>query len=228
MSEIAEDRDFYAAAEAAFIRRRGTPFLLSPTDFALLKQWRALGVPLAAVEAGIDEAFTRREERSAVGKVNSLSYCRDAVLEAWERHAEAARGRGGPGGGAGGAGAEADAAAARDALEALTRRLEEAASSRPDLEAPIASAVRSLARLSRSGKPPEEVEASLARLDRRLAGELYAAFPEPERAALDRQIDGLLAGAGERMDPATAEKTRKALTRRTVRERLSLPRLSLL
>mgnify|MGYP001385354622 CR=1 FL=1 len=68
MSEIAEDRDYYAAAEAAFVRRRGTPFLLSPKDFALLKEWRALGVPLEAVEAGIDEAFTRREERGAAGK----------------------------------------------------------------------------------------------------------------------------------------------------------------
>jgi hypothetical protein len=225
MSETAEDRDFYAAAEAAFIRRRGTPFLLSPTDFALLKQWRALGVPLAAVEAGIDEAFTRREERSAVGKVNSLSYCRDAVLEAWERHVEAARGRGAS---TGAGSAEADSTAARGALEMLTRRLEEAAAARPDLEAPLASAVRSLARLAGSSKLPEEIESSLARLDRRLAGELYDAFPEPERAALDRQIDGLLAGAGERMDPATAEKTRKALARRTVRERLDLPRLSLL
>ena len=227
MSETAEDREFYAAAEAAFIRRRGTPFLLSPTDFALLKQWRALGVPLAAVEAGIDEAFTRREERSATGKVNSLSYCRDAVLEAWERHAEAARGRGAP---SGGGSAEAEAIATRESLDVLTRRLEETASARPDLAAPLASAVRSLARLSRSDKRPEEIEESLARLDRRLAGELYAAFPEPERGAIDGQIDGLLrgAGAGERMDPATAEKTRKALARRTVRERLNLPRLSLL
>ena len=50
MSEIEADKDFYAAAEAAFIRRRGTPFLLSPKDFALLKEWRALGVPLEAVE----------------------------------------------------------------------------------------------------------------------------------------------------------------------------------
>src|ERR1700730_12306391 len=94
MSETEEDRSSYAAAEAAFIRRRGTPFLLSPTDFALLKQWRALGVPLEAVESGIDEAFTRREERSAIGRVNSLSYCRDAVLEAWERRAQTARGKG--------------------------------------------------------------------------------------------------------------------------------------
>ena len=89
MSETAADRDFYAAAEAAFIRRRGTPFLLSPKDFALLKEWRALGVPVEAIEQGIDEAFSRREERAATGRINSLAYCRDAVLAAWERRAQA-------------------------------------------------------------------------------------------------------------------------------------------
>ena len=44
MSATGEDRAYYEAAEAAFIRRRGTPFLLSPQDFALLKEWRTLGV----------------------------------------------------------------------------------------------------------------------------------------------------------------------------------------
>jgi len=32
MSETEEDRSYYAAVEAAFIRRRGTPFLLSPRE----------------------------------------------------------------------------------------------------------------------------------------------------------------------------------------------------
>ncbi len=95
MSETEEDRRYYQAAEAAFIRRRGTPFLLSPRDFALLKQWRALAVPIEAVEQGIDDAFSRREERAARGRVNSLSYCAGAVLEAWERRAEMSVGRGG-------------------------------------------------------------------------------------------------------------------------------------
>lgn len=220
MSETEEDRAFYEAAEAAFIRRRGTPFLLSPSDFTLLKQWRALGVPLEAVEAGIDEAFTRREERSAIGRVNSLSYCRDAVLEAWERRAETSRGKGqarpGP---------DPDA---RAVLAELSRRLEQASQDRPDLDAPLSSALRSLARLEKSGKTPEEIEAFLARLDRRLAGEVYEALSEPERAELDGQVSALLSGAGARMDPATAEKTRRALSRRAVRERLGLPRLSLL
>ncbi len=222
MSETGEDRAYYAAAEAAFVRRRGTPFLLSPRDFALLKEWRALGVPLEAVELGIEDAFTRREERSSVGRVNSLSYCRDAVLEAWERRAEAARGRGGADAtGAGGLDAPA-------ALSALEGRLETLAKLRPDLALPLESARRSLGRLGSSGKSPEEIESSLARLDRRLAREIAEALPEGERSEVAAEVARLLAGAGERMDPVTLEKTSRALTRRAVRERLELPRLSLL
>lgn len=221
MSETGEDRAYYAAAEAAFVRRRGTPFLLSPRDFALVKEWRALGVPLEAVEAGIDDAFRRREDRSAAGRVNSLSYCRDAVLEAWERRAEASRGKGGVAGGP----ADLDAAAA---LGRLVCELEGVRASRPDLEAPVASALRSLEKLQASGKPAEELESALARLDRRLARETADALPEAERAAVDAEVARLLAGAGGRMDPATLEKTSRALTRRTVRERLGLPRLTVL
>jgi hypothetical protein len=220
MSETAEDRAYYAAAEAAFIRRRGTPFLLSPTDFGLLKEWRALGIPLEAVEIGIDDAFTRREERRAVGRVNSLSYCRDAVLEAWERRAETALGKGSEV-----AGADPDATTR---LAELERRLEEVRGRRPELADPVDAARRSLSRLAASGKPPEEIEASLVRLDRRLARALAEALPESDRAALDADVARLLAGAGERMDPATFEKTSRALTRRAVRELLDLPRLSLL
>jgi hypothetical protein len=220
MSETAEDRDYYAAAEAAFVRRRGTPFLLSPKDFALLKEWRALGVPLEAVEAGIDEAFTRREERGVVGRVNSLSYCRDAVLEAWERRAETARGRGSAG--------TAEAIDAAAVLGRLAADLEVVAVRRPDLAATIDAARRSLARLEASRKTPEEIENSLAGLDRRLAKALGEALTEKERADLDAEAERMLQGAGTRMDAVTLEKTSKALKRRLLRERLGLPRLSLL
>jgi hypothetical protein len=220
MSETAEDREYFAAAEAAFVRRRGTPFLLSPKDFALLKEWRALGVPLEAIESGIDEAFTRREERSAVGRVNSLSYCRDAVLSAWERRAETARGRGsGPG---------AEAIDAASELRRLAADLEVVAVRRPDLAAPIDAARRSLSRLEGSGKAPEEIEASLAGLDRRLAKSLSEALPEKERDALESEAGRMLAGAGARMDPVTFDKTSRALKRRLLREWLGVPRLSLL
>jgi hypothetical protein len=220
MSETGEDRAYYAAAEAAFIRRRGTPFLLSPKDFALLKEWRALGVPIEAVEAGIDEAFARRAERSAVGRVNSLSYCRDAVLEAWERRVETARGRGGA--------PAPDDPDARRILVELASRLAEASARRPDLADPLDAAVRSIARIGSSEKLAGEIESSLARLDKRLAKDLAQALPEPERAGVDAEVARLLAGTGGRMDEAALEKTRRALTRRIVRERLGLPRLSLL
>lgn len=220
MSETGEGREYFAAAEAAFVRRRGTPFLLSPKDFALLKEWRALGVPLEAVESGIEEAFARREERGAVGRVNSLSYCRDAVLEAWERRAETARGKGSE--------SAADAVDAGGALKRLASDLASVAAARPDLAAELESAARSLSRLEGSGKSPEEIESSLAGLDRRLAKALTEALPEMERAELDAAAEKMLAGAGGRMDAVTLEKTSRALKRRLLRERLDLPRLSLL
>jgi hypothetical protein len=220
MSEIAEDRSYYAAAEAAFVRRRGTPFLLSPKDFALLREWRALGVPIEAVESGIDDAFSRREERAAVGRVNSLSYCRDAILLAWERRAETARGKGRDG--------SPEPIDSGAALRRLAEELGAVAASRPDLGAELESARRTLSKLEGSGKPPEEIEGSLAGLDRRLAKALAEALPETERAEVDAEAQRMLSGAGARMDPVTLEKTSRALKRRLLRERLGLPRLSLL
>ncbi|HSE63969.1 MAG TPA: hypothetical protein VLG15_10225 [Thermoanaerobaculia bacterium] len=221
MSETEEDRSYYAAGEAAFIARRGTPFLLSPRDYALLKEWRALGIPIEAVEAGIDEAFTRREERGATGRINSLSYCRDAVLSAWERRAETAVGRG-----SGRDGLETADAGAR--LARLAEALDSVARLHPELTDRLDSAERSLDRLAASRKTPGEVEASLARLDRRLTNELVEALPAERRRRVESRVEELLAKARVKMDRETEEKTRKALTRRTLREELALPRLTLI
>ena len=220
MSETAEDRQYYAAAEAAFIRRRGTPFLLSPRDFALVKQWRALGVPIEAVERGIDEAFARREERGAVGRVNSLAYCRDAVLETWERRSETAVGRG--------TGRAAPAIAIGPTLEELARRVRDVLKRRPELSEPLESALRSLEKLRNSGRKAEEVEASLARLDKRLAGALFDALPAEEKGSLDAEVEKMLGRARVRLDEEAAVRTAKALRRRLLRQALELPRLSLL
>ena len=221
MTETEEDRAYYAAGEAAFISRRGTPFLLSPRDFALLKEWRALGVPIEAVEAGIDDAFSRREERGATGRINSLSYCRDAVLSAWERRSETSVGRGGER-------AEPDAAAAADTLARLAEELALVARLHPELTDRLDSAQRSLDRLAGSKKTAGEIESSLARLDRRLSNDLLDALSADRRRRLEDRIENLLAKAGVKMDRDTEEKTRRALTRRTLREELALPRLTLL
>jgi hypothetical protein len=218
MNETEADRRYYAAAETAFIRRRGTPFLLSPKDFELLREWRALGVPIEAVEQGIEDSFSRREERKATGRINSLSYCRDAVLLAWERRAETSVGRGA-------ADPEPDASTA---LENLGEKLEEISRRRPDLSAPLDSALRAVDRLKDSGRAAGEIEASLARLDRRLAGALEQAVTETERQGLAARAEGLLSRARVGMDGETAERTLRALKRRLLRELLDLPRLTLL
>jgi hypothetical protein len=72
------------------------------------------------------------------------------------------------------------------------------------------------------------VEESLARLDRRLASSLYEALPEPERREVESQVERQLAPLRVRMDEETARRTGRALTRRLLRERLDLPRLTLL
>jgi len=221
MSETEEDRAYYAAGEAAFIARRGTPFLLSPKDFALLKEWRALGVPIEAVEAGIDDVFTRREERGGTGRINSLSYCRDAVLSAWERRSETAVG-------SGRGREETETADAGARLARLAEALDSVARLHPELALRLDSAHRSLDRLASSRKTPGEIEASLARLDRRLANDLSDALPPARRSRVESRVEELLAKARLKMDRETEEKTRRALTRRTLREELALPRLTLL
>ena len=220
MSETEEDRRYYQAAEAAFIRRRGTPFLLSPRDFALLQQWRALAVPIEAVEQGIDRAFSRREERAARGRVNSLSYCADAVLEAWERRAEMSVGRGGAR-----PGAEPDVPGAVAGFQTV---LADLARRRPDLAAPIEAAGRSLERLGKSGRSAEDVETSLARLDKRLAQALAESLPAAEGERLSQAVEVSLKRVSAAMDAGAAERTARALMRRALREHLKLPRLTLL
>jgi hypothetical protein len=219
MSETEEDRAYYAAGEAAFVARRGTPFLLSPRDFALLKEWRAIGVPIEAVEAGIDEAFGRREERGATGRVNSLAYCRDAVLTAWERRAETAVGRG--------AGRDEVPAEVAPAMNGLAARLEEVARAHPELTAKLDSGRRSLERLAKSPKDPGEVEASLARLDRRLCNELFEGLDAEARARIETRVDAGLEKARVKMDRETEDTTRRALTRKLLRDELHLPRLTI-
>lgn len=220
MSETEADRAYYAAVEAAFIRRRGTPFLLSPKDFGLMKEWRALGVPREIVERGIDEAFSNREERQAAGRVNALSYCRDAVLVAWERSVEASVGKGGA--------REEPPIEAAAGLARLSESLTEVGRRRLDLLEPLETARRSLDRLAKAGRPAADIESSLARLDKKLANDLREAMPEQEREAIDKRVRELLERARVPMDDAAAEKTARALARRAVRETLGLPRLSLL
>jgi len=209
------DPAYFTAIEAEFIRRRGTPFLLSPRDYALARRWHALGIPLADVCAGIVEAFDRREERGAVGRVNSLSYCEGAVLEAWERRASARVGET--------AGeAETDVAAGLDDLEralaAVEGRFADAA----------LSAARSIARLKSARKSPEEVEKSLSRIEKKLLRDVEGALSAEERLAVESGVDRRLAADAGSMEEVALRRTRDVLIRQRLRALHGMPRLTIL
>src|ERR1041385_1926171 len=78
--------DYFLEIESRFAERRGTPFILSAKDWALMKKWADDGIPLPVVIEAIDTVFEKAAERKKV--VNSLSYCRHAVKELWEERKE--------------------------------------------------------------------------------------------------------------------------------------------
>jgi hypothetical protein len=67
--------DYVSAIETHLRARRGVEHILSPRDFALARAWYEAGVPLATVLVGMDRAF----EQGA--NVTSLAYCRRRVEE---------------------------------------------------------------------------------------------------------------------------------------------------
>ena len=209
-------RAYFSTIEAEFIRRRGTPFLLSPKDYALARRWFALGIPLEDVTAGVADAFDRRAAREASGRVNSLSYCEGAVLEAWERRASGRVGKASPP-------EEPQDVTARlgtieTALEALAPRFAPAAE----------GARRALARLKASGKTPEEIERALARAEKSLLREVDALLTADERAAIVREVEGRIGAGIASMEDAALKRTRDVLVRQRLRSAYSLPRLTLL
>jgi hypothetical protein len=215
----AADRDYFTAIETEFIRRRGSPFLLSPKDFALVRRWQQLGIPIADVRLGIAEAFDRRIERRSLSKINSLAYCEGAVLEAWERNASARVGKGSP------------AHEERDISSDIVRiadTLAGTAKARPDAADAIARAERSVRKLGVSGGSAEQIERSLSRIEKKLLKEISASLPERELRSIEDEADHRLAGDRETMEPGAFEKTRKILIRRKLRAELGLARLSLL
>jgi len=209
-------RVYFSTIEAEFIRRRGTPFLLSPKDYALARRWFDLGIPLEDVTTGVADAFDRRDARAAAGKVNSLSYCEGAVLEAWERRASGRVGKAL-------APAEPENVTAR--LEAIEATLDALA---PRFALAADGARRALARLKASGKSPEEIERSLARAEKSLLREVDAMLTAEERAAIARDVEGRLGAGAASMEDAALKRTRDVLVRQRLRTAYSVPRLSLL
>jgi len=86
--------NYFTEIEEHWQHCRGTVTLLSPLDWALIESFQDSGIPLEVVLRGMEAAFAKQAKRqSKVQKVNSLSYCAQAILSEFERFQESAVGK---------------------------------------------------------------------------------------------------------------------------------------
>jgi len=197
---------YFVEIEAHFATRRGTPFILSAKDWALMKKWHDEGVPLPVVIEAIDAVFEKNETSGRRKVISSLSYCRHAVKELWEDRKILYVGEG----------ETSPERAPAVLLETLAQQLEGAS-----LGAPFAARVRDLAR----EKSVPKIEERLLDLERELLDAAIAAAPD-EVSSIRSEITAAL-GDTSRIDEKTLARTLEANLRRLVRERFGLPRLTM-
>lgn len=199
---------YFEAIEETFVRLRGAPLLLSPTDWQVAKEWFEAGIPLDLVARVLESVFARRKERGLKGRVQSLRYCSEAVLQAWAevRELEAGGGR--------------RPAAAIDVgarLAALAASLPEDLPSRNEWVERICDL---------SGRP-DEIERALAELDSKLLQDSTRALDQVGRERLAERVDQILGGLKGRLPETDIEEARERIERSSVRELARLPLLSL-
>ena len=207
---------YYRAVEDHFARLRGTSFLFTPKDFALLRRWWGEGVPLAAVMAGIGEAVAKRRERDE-DPVSSLAFCGLGGGRQAKRGAVTA-------GGGGGAAAALDVPAR---LRAYVAAVEEVAGRWADCPAVVEalSAYAGALMTLPVDAPAAALDATAASLEASALDAAASAFPAGRREALLAAVAATEEAAGGHA--ALSVTARRAIRLKAVREALRLPRLEL-
>ena len=210
------DGEFFLEIESAFAEKRGTPFILSAKDYALMQKWNEEGIPLSIVLEAIAGCFEKNGETGRRRTISSLSYCRHAVKDLWNERRDLSVG-------AGGSLPEADPLVALRALAESLRRSSSAMA--PELEGIFAEEARAIEDLGKARSVPE-IEEALISAEEKFLGRLVESLPAPERNKIERDIEKAL-GASGKLDEAVRKKTADANRRRLVRKRFAVPRFSL-
>jgi hypothetical protein len=233
--------NYFTEIEEYFWRKRGAHLLVSPLDWAILETWQKSGIPVSAVQKGIDRAFEsyHRSKRGQAGRqMKSLAYCVDAVLDAAEEEKEAAAG----------AGPVADAAGHRtpDAsfspeelkryfarnIERLARTAEVLKPRQPELAARVAEIrgrLRDLLPLldSPAQVDLEDLERRLSVLEEKLGASLASLATEQVLLDIRRDLDRQLAAYRRKMSADQLSTLERRYTQKRIFEAYDIPRLSL-
>jgi len=225
-----EAREYFLQVEGYYQEKIGRPLILSPKDVAAVTAWWEQGIPLEAALRGLDAYLERleRDPRSRRRRI-AVRYANGEVLDAAEdmRVARVGDRRG--------EGIE-DMERLADVLDSLRDRLEEA-SHREEISAleglpavlqDLASATNSLRALLEGEEiDPGQAEERLSAHDADLMEALRQAAGEDIVGEVRRQAEGSLADMRTRMEEKAWLKTAALLEEKLLRERFSLPRLSL-
>ena len=199
---------YFEAIETIFIRLRGAPLLLSPTDWQVANEWFEAGIPLELVRRALETVFTRRKERGEHGRVQSLRYCSEAVWRAWNEARELE---------AGGARRTASAMNVRARLSGISGSLPAQLPGREQW-------VREIESLEGSS---EEIERALAELESKLLLDVEGSLSQPDEQRLTARVDEVIASLEARLPEAEIESVRSRIRRGALRELSGLPLLSL-
>jgi hypothetical protein len=191
--------------------------MLSPRDFALARAWHAAGVPLATVLVGMDRAFD--SDRA----VSSLAFCRRDVEELV---ASGPRPQARPAAGS-------ESVRLNEVQEVLSVLLEGLNRLRPGpqacFEPPLGRAREVLDFITVAARPNwDYVRRKLQEIDDDVSAAVLQALSPEEAAAFREEAARAVERHRERVEPAALEDAMSRYLIQRARERLALPRVSLL
>jgi len=210
---------YYRSVEDLFASLRGTPHVLSPRDFQLLRSWWRDEIPLVAVSAGLTEVFALHREREDNNPVVSLSYCRHAVKRQAKRLAEMHVGTTemDPG-----TGPQETAENCRHLANDLISAADVQRDQRPD----VADALTRIAdQVGMAGRdlPAGLLDEYLFGLESAMLHECWQALPHDERQTINDRVTTAVEGSSA--SDEARQRSVRALRDREIRLLLDLPRL---
>ena len=229
--------NYFTEIEERWQQCRGTVTLLSPLDWALIESFQESGIPLEVVLRGMEAAFAKQAKRqSKVQKVNSLSYCAQAILSEFERFQESAVGKHEP--------ANSASTQAQSERENLVQMMERTAgqliqvserigreglSVAEEFFESIAETLQSLKQevIASTHLDFEQLEMRLSMLEDRILATLFAALSDEVLLGLRTEVNQELNRHRRGLKAEHLAMLEKKMMSKKLLERFGVPRLSL-
>lgn len=211
------NEDYFLEIEAHFAFRRGTFFILSGKDWALMKSWHDESIPLAIIIEALDQCFDNHAKSGRKRVISGLRFCRHAVKGLWAERRDLAIGRTG----------ELPEQDPKALVERLAARVSECAirCEGDAMREKIERAGHRVLETAALGSV-QKIEERLLEIESELISDLVVLLPSEEIVRVNADVERAFIGQS-RIDEKVLTRTREANLRRHVRGAIGLPPLSL-